>query len=352
MKFSRRSFIRMATRSMSAGVFVATTTRDVSRRLRHLELLSDGEYIMTVRGPVPVEEMGVTLTHEHLFSIFGLDPARHPSYDESAVSASVLPRLKRLAEFGCRTLVEATAAYFGRDPMLLKRLSYASGVQLVTNTGYYGAASDRYVPEHARTDSVDELAARWIREWTEGIEDTGIRPGFIKIGVDQGPLSEIDRRLVQSAARAHRETGLTMAVHTGDNPKAAAEQLSILAAEGVAPSAWIWVHAHSVTDVEALVDAASKGAWISLDGLQIGGVQAFVERLKTLRSHGVLGQVLLSHDGNSYPSGSEGAPRPFEALFTHLVPALEESGFTGDEIHLLTAVNPRRAFAVNVRLRS
>jgi predicted metal-dependent phosphotriesterase family hydrolase len=141
-----------------------------------------------------------------------------------------------------------------------------------------------------------------------------------------------------------------MAVHTGDYPTAAAGQLSILAVEGVAPSAWIWAHARSAPDEGALVDAASKEAWISLDGLQIDGVQAFVERLKTLRSHGVLGQVLLSHDGNSYPSGSEGAPRPFEALFTHLIPALEEDGFTREEIAQLTVVNPRRA--LNVRPRS
>lgn len=52
-------------------------------------------------------------------------------------------------------------------------------------------------------------------EWEHGIGKTDIRPRFIKIGVDPGSLSPIDRKLVQAACRAHLETGLTIAVHTG-----------------------------------------------------------------------------------------------------------------------------------------
>jgi len=279
----------------------------------------------------------------------GLDPALRASYDEASVFEAVLPRLSEVRELGCKTLVEATAAYFGRDPKLLRRLSEASGVRIVTNTGYYGAANDRYLPQHAYSESVDQVSARWIREWEEGIDGTGIRPGFIKIGIDPGPLSDIDRKLVLAAARTHAETGLTMAVHTGNNPQAAAEQLSMLETEGVSPSAWIWVHAHAVQDADKLIEAAEKGAWISLDGLQIDGVPALLERVRMIRSAGALGRVLLSHDGNSYPSTSEGSPRPFTAVFTRFVPALLDSGFTHGEVAQLTVENPRRAFTVDVR---
>jgi phosphotriesterase-related protein len=136
-------------------------------------------------------------------------------------------------------------------------LSEESGLRLVTNTGYYGAADDRFVPAHAYAETADQLAARWIAEAREGIEGTGIRPGFLKIGVDRGTLSAIDRKLIVAAARCHRATGLTIAVHTGDGA-AALDILATLKAERVAPSAYVWVHAQNEKDRALHVRAAVR----------------------------------------------------------------------------------------------
>lgn len=35
----------------------------------------------------------------------------------------------------------------------------------------------------------------FIKEWKEGIEDTDIKPGFIKTAVNPGPLSDLDKNL-------------------------------------------------------------------------------------------------------------------------------------------------------------
>src|SRR6185295_18100656 len=102
----------------------------------------------------------------------------------------------------------------GRDPVLLKRLAIATDLHLLTNTGLYGAGQNKFLPDFARTRSADELARMWLNEWRHGIEDTGIRPGFIKIGVDEGPLSNLHRELIRAAARTHLDSGLTIAVHT------------------------------------------------------------------------------------------------------------------------------------------
>ena len=139
---------------------------------------------------------------------------------------------------GCRTLVECTPAYLGRDVRLLERLSAATNLNLLTNTGYYGAANDKFVPAHAYSESADTLADRWIGEWEVGIEGMGIRPGFIKIGVDKTSLSEIDSKLVRAAARMQLRTGLTIYSHTG-YATPAREEIAILQEEGVHPSAWV-----------------------------------------------------------------------------------------------------------------
>ena len=36
---------------------------------------------------------------------------------------------------------------------------------MITNTGFYGAANDKYIPAYAYEATVDELAEGWTREW-------------------------------------------------------------------------------------------------------------------------------------------------------------------------------------------
>jgi phosphotriesterase-related protein len=303
--------------------------------------------VMTVLGPVNPASLGLMLPHEHIMSIFGEDPAERAQYDRAKLLDTVLPYLDQVRKLGCRCLADCTAAYFGRDPGLLRDISTISGIKLLTNTGYYAAAADRYVPASAREESADQIAARWIREWKEGIAGTGVRPGFIKLGVDSGSLSELDRKLIQAAARTHLQSGLTIAVHTGDNPAAAREQLAVLRDEKVSPQAWIWVHAHSVKEEDALIEAAMRGAWLEFDGLQPDSIDRHVHLVQKMKDRRRLEQVLLSHDGNSYRAGK--LVKPYDALFTHMIPALQKADFTAQEIRLLTIDNPARAFTIAVR---
>lgn len=303
--------------------------------------------VVTVSGPIDPQEMGRTLSHEHAMSTFGAEPARYPDYDLERVAASVVPYLKHVGELGCRTLVDGTAAYFGRHPELLRRLSLESGVQILTNTGYYGAADDRYVPPHAYLETADEIAERWVWEWQRGIDGTEVRPGFIKTAVDGGPLSEIDRKLIVAAVRTHAQTGLAIQTHTGDNWPAVEAILYILQEEGVHPSAWIWVHAHNVRGTERVVEAAARGAWVSFDGLSAESAPHILELVVEMRARGRLDRVLLSHDGDSYYG--DGALRPYHYLFTAFIPTLQEHGLSADEIDQLTVDNPRRAYTVGVR---
>jgi phosphotriesterase-related protein len=291
--------------------------------------------------------MGITLVHEHAMSTFGAPLARYPDYDVSRLFASVQPYLKRIKEMGCQTLVDCTAAYFGRHPEILRQLSIESGLIILTNTGYYGAADDRYVPTHAYHETADQLAARWTREWLYSIDGTEVRPGFIKTAVDQGPLSEIDRKLITAAARTHAQTGLTIQTHTGDNWAAVQAILSILSEEQIHPSAWIWVHAHNAQDASRVARAAEQGAWISFDGLNASSAPHILHLVQVMKRHGYLNSVLLSHDGDSF--FGDGECRPYHFLFSDFIPTLQENGFSDQEIQQLTVDNPRRAFTVAVR---
>jgi phosphotriesterase-related protein len=235
----------------------------------------------------------------------------------------------------------------------LRRLAEATGLHILTNTGYYNAAGGKFLPGHAKEESADALAARWVTEWTEGIEGTGIRPGFIKIGVDRGPLPEISRKLVQAAARAHRASGLTIAAHTGDGA-AALEEIDILEEEGVSPSAFIWVHAQSERDGSFHKRAAERGAWVEFDGVGPDSIARHVELVGALKAAGRLDRVLVSHDAGWYAVAEPGGGklRPYDTLSTAFLPALRDTGFPEDDMRRLTVENPREAFTLRVRSRT
>ena len=262
----------------------------------------------------------------------------------------MLPYLQTLRQQGCQTLIECTPAYLGRDPVLLQRLSHASGLTILTNIGYYGAVQGKYLPPHAFTETAEQLAARWIQEWEHGIGETGIRPGFIKISVDVGPLSEVNQKLVKAAALTHLKTGLTIASHTG-NGEAALAQLKILKENGVAGNAFIWVHAQNEKNFELHQQAARLGAWLEFDGIDVNNSTEYIQFLRQAKNVGLLKQVLISQDAGWYHVGEPkgGNFRGYDTIFTSFVPALKTAGFTKSEIKQLQQINPERAFAPSVK---
>ncbi|MFN8240789.1 MAG: hypothetical protein U0X39_08570 [Bacteroidales bacterium] len=325
--------------------------------LLSLLLLSPGckpvkqDIIMTVNGPVDAVAAGKWLTHEHvLVDFIGADSIGPGRYDRQSVVGKVRPYLEEAKQRGCNFFVECTPVWLGRDPLLLKALSDSTGMQILTNTGFYGAVNNKFIHNDVKSMSAEEMSAIWTDEWLNGIGGTTIRPGFIKIAVERAPLSDFHRVLVKAAALTHLRTGLTIASHTGP-AVAAFQELDILKKEGVSPEAFIWVHSHEEKDFSKLAEAASQGTWVSFDKLNDDNTEEFITVLKFMKSRHLLNKVLLSHDAGWYdPMKVDGGSfRHFNTLFDKLIPEMEKEGFTREEIDLIVEKNPVNAFAVRVR---
>ena len=307
--------------------------------------------IMTVNGSISSDSAGIFLTHEHILVDFiGADSINSNRWSREEVVQKMLPYLLEAKELGCRTFVDCTPDYLGRDVLLLKELSKLSGVNILTNTGLYGAVDNKFIPRYAFDESADQLAERWIAEWGNGIDGTGIKPGFIKIGVNGGNLSEMHTKLISAAAKTHLKTGLVISSHTGPAVPAF-EQLAVLEKEGVSSDAFIWVHAQAEKDSQKRIEAAQKGAWISLDGLGDDNIADYIGMIKELKNENLLHKVLLSHDAGWYdpakPAGGE--VRGFTALFQKLVPDLLKNGFNQEDVRILLETNPAKAFEIKIR---
>jgi phosphotriesterase-related protein len=336
---SRRSFLRSSF-FLFGGTLAGT-----------LPAVNDHGTVMTVKGSIPAKTMGISLIHEHILVDFigaaNYDPKR---WKQEEVIKKVLPYLEGLKAAGCKTLVDCTPNYLGRDVTLLEQICKLSELNIITNTGYYGGSDNKYLPAHAFTETDIQLADRWVKEYNEGIDQTNVKPGFIKISVNSTHLTDISNKLIRAAARCHLRTGLTIASHTGPSIPAF-EQIDILRQLGVAADAFIWVHAQSEKDWNHYLKAARLGAWISLDGLNENNVSEYVEMITFLKKENQLHRLLVSHDAGWYEPGKPegGNFRGYTTLFNQLVPALKRADFSERTIDQIIQHNPAKAFAIKIR---
>jgi phosphotriesterase-related protein len=303
--------------------------------------------VPTATGSVAPSLLGTTLIHEHVLVDFvGADRVSPSRYNRDEVFRVALPKLQEVRRRGCRTLVECTPAYLGRDPELLRRLSKASGVLVLTNTGYYGAARDKHLPKHAFEETPEQLAQRWVREAQDGIDGTGIRPAFQKLGVDAGPLSAVDRKLIEAGCLTWQQTGLRMHVHTG-NGEAALGILEVLKQRGVPARAYVWVHAQNERDREIHRRLGAEGAFLEFDGINERSLDRHLAAVLDLWKAGFANQLLISQDSGWYHVGEPGGGnyRGYTFLFDAFLPALRRARMTEADLRRLLVLNPRTVFA-------
>ena len=294
------------------------------------------EFLSLAGGAALAAQMPSMLVHEHVLVDFvGADLIRPGRYNRDEVFRIARPKLEELGRLGCRRMLDCTPNFLGRDPELLARLSDATGLEIWSNTGLYGAADHKFVPAFARSETAAQLAKRWIAETREAWG-----PRFIKIGVNRGPLDEIDRKLVRAAAITSRETGLTIASHTGDGA-AAVEQLEIVNAETVSPAKFVWVHAQNEQEHSLHEKVARAGAWVEFDGIGPKTGEYHLECVRFLAAKGLLNRTLVSQDAGWYHVGEPGGGefRGYTYLYSDFLPRLDPV-----RIPILMWENPRAAF--------
>ena len=307
------------------------------------------DQIITLNGSIKSSELGKTLIHEHvLVDFIGANKISPGRWEHDAVIKKVLPYLLEIKARGLKSVAECTPAFIGRDVKLLQKLSEHSGLQILTNTGFYGASDNKFLPKWAFTESAEQLAERWINEFKNGIDGTSIKPGFIKTGVNPGPLSDLHQKLIKAASLTHLKTGLTIYSHTGPAVPAY-QQLEILKANGVHPSAFVWVHANGSD--EDFLKLAKMGCWISLDGIGEDNLDKNATTISLLKSNGLLNQVLISHDAGWYKPGEPGGGefRGFTTISDKFIPLLKANGFTEKDIHQLVVKNPAKMLSIKIR---
>jgi len=296
--------------------------------------------VMTVTGPVPSRELGLTLPHEHLL----IDLTRQVIQGGRINDLALLEReLNAFADAGGKTLVDCTTDEIGRDPEALKTLSTSTGINIVMGCGFYREPyiNKDWIDEHG----TDRLAQHLIDEIEYGVGDTGIRPGVIgEIGSERS-ITALEERILRAAAKAHLETGLTITTHTARWPNGL-KQLAILRQEGVDATHVVIGHCDTIPSVEYHAAIAAEGAYVEFDTIRGDNDYDTEQRIGFILSliqAGHMDRILLSHDVcvRSHLRALGGPGYTFVPAV--LAERLVQRGLSESDLHTLLVENPRRA---------
>ena len=309
-------------------------------------------HVQTVLGPIEPEQLGFTLPHEHTQIALWHIPDRWDYWQLTRDEPLILEELAAYRAAGGSALVDLTLPGVGRDPDWLVGLARSSGLHIVMGCGWYRGA---HYPAEVRIDrrTVDDLADELIREATEGVGDTAVRPGIIgEIGTDKPWVSAQEERVHRAAARAAKRTGLAITTHAVLSP-VGLDQLRIFEDEGMDTGRVVIGHADSFPHLDHYLAIVERGASVEFDFLGMKftpterhGEGRIVELLCELLSRGHGERILLSQDvcHDSQLTRYEGGGYAYVAR--SFLPRLREAGVSQAEIETMTVANPRRLLTV------
>lgn len=316
--------------------------------------------INTVLGPIEAESLGLTLPHEHIVAAYpgwDCDPLVKP-YNREKIVGACLKVLEPVKQFGIRSIIDASPVDLSRNVEVMKEVAEKLQINIVCSTGRYSQAEGKwcYLLRRAavKVGSIQtELYEGIMKEITEGIGDSGIKPGVIKIATGLNAFTPCEEDLFRAAAQASRETGLPVMTHTEDGTMGP-EQADLLMSEGVDPRKIVIGHMCGNPSMVYQLDVLSRGVYIAFD--RFGIEMLMSDQVRTAALIGLLGQgyadrIMISQDcaASTYSRGGrmpmEEAVKfknwSFTNIFRNILPALKKAGVTDDQIKTMMIDNPR-----------
>ncbi len=297
--------------------------------------------VMTVCGPVPADQLGFTLIHEHLL----LDLMRDAWIGNHILNDPDLAalELQQYRDAGGVTLVDQTNRGLAQDPLAVKSIAERTGVQVILGCGWY---RETYYEAYLNRWKTDQVADQMVADITEGIDGTGVRAGIIgEIGAHATWVSPAEERVLRAAGRAHKRTGLTITLHATRGPHGL-DMLDILRDEGVDPRRVVVGHAQSYPEFEYHAEIARRGAFISFDRMGATNDYDLQKNLRLVRAvveAGLSRNMVLSHDVCYRSDLATYGGSGYAFISNQLSKYLDQMGLTAADLQEIMIDNPRRA---------
>lgn len=360
--------------------------------------------ILTVNGLVEPQELGITLAHEHLFIDIRKTHYPHAKFinipgksepfatsdefpatelgvweaklgiDNLQMAIDGLPisdnyiladedmairEVSEFRRFGGGAIVDVTSIGLKRDPEALKRVSDATGLNIIMGTSHYQKA---YHPEDMDQRTVEDLNKEYVKDVVEGVYGTQIRSGVIgEVGINGSPLSENEIKVTRASARASLITGAPISIHRGGNVDERHKVLDIIAEEGVDLSRVILGHQDELSlSIDTLCELLDRGVWIQFDLIgrefidppfldsPYSSNRSITEDTRDavvqLVQSGYEDRLLLSHDVCRKAHLKEFGGFGYAYILKYFLPELRKCGLANGQIDKLMRLNPASVF--------
>lgn len=334
--------------------------------------------LRTVRGDVPLHEVGHIQPHEHVLSNIGgtsthqgsaipsteeirldnyYEIRRHHSAFDMVVNDldDAVAELSAYRRQGGTAIVDATSVGLGRDPEGLVQVAVRTDLHVVMGSGFYH--HDYHPPELAGR-SREEIATEIHHDVVDGVVD-GIRSGLIgEIGLGW-PVHEVEARVLSAAVDAQRSTGAALMVHPGRHGDAPMEAMRRITADGGDAHRVVMSHVdRTLFELDAMLELADTGCYLEFDlfgqessyyplaEIDMPNDATRVDHLVALTERGHGDRLLVSQDicvkSHLQKYGGEG----YGHLLRNVVPLMRRKGFDDDAIHRLTVHNPLEVLGI------
>ncbi len=340
--------------------------------------------VQTVSGPISPNEMGITLSHEHVLMDLTclLDEPKDKEKRKSAYEPltsenagyfryhmlenrdnlllldekQAIRELSAFKHAGGRTVVDATpCSDIGRDPLGVKHVSEATGLHTIMGSGYYLKISQRLEVMNQRSE--EDIAHEFIENMINGIEKTGVRSGLIgEIGVSW-PLDDCEKKVLRAACLAQKETGAPLVIHPGRSEESPFEIIEIAKQTGADLNHTAMIHMErTIFDPKKRYELAELGCYLEFDSFGFEGYWPDppielpndfqrIRQIQDLFARGFGDRILISHDLWSKCRYRCFGGHGYSHILDNAVPAMLSLGMNEGEIDALLIENPRKFFA-------
>ncbi len=347
--------------------------------------------IQTVTGPIHPDDLGIVSLHEHVYSA-GPDPDADDGdhsdfpYWDLPITIDILGDLRRgapnrqnmslddegiaaeelghFAAHGGTTVVDNTGVGLNRDPVALRRIAEASGVNIVTTTGFYKHGMH---PPWVANMTTDQVADLMVTELDEGIDGTGIKAGSIgECACSEEPLPyhPEEEKILRAACRAQIRTGVGFTVHPsifdavrGGIATVGEAYVDLIEQEGADLESFYLSHCDlSLDHLDYHRRLLDRGITISYDtfGYEGFNLPAFlggcrmpsdierVDAIAILCHEGYDRQIVMAQDVGMRMFWKRYGGSGYSLVLEWAVPILRARGVTESQIHNMLVENPKR----------
>lgn len=300
--------------------------------------------IITVKGSVEKESMGITYVHEHLIVKPNSEDKKYSDYTLNDID-KMKSEVNDFKKLGGNTIVEMTPINYGRDVLAYKKIAEENNINVICCTGFH---KEEFIPSWVNIKSDEYIFNFLISEIRDGIDDNNIRPGVIKIGTSYNNITNNEKRIINIVSKVQKETGLPISTHC-DKGTMGLEQTEILLKNGVNPDKIILGHIDSKMDIEYAKVLCSLGVNICIDhvGRDLDDNDDFrVKMIQYLVNQGYADKVVLSGDmgKKSYLKCYNGKPGFEYILKTFRTNLLKY--VNSNAIEKIMIENPKRIFTI------